>query len=69
MWVRVLGFDCVLVGDFEVKSYTVYADGNLRLDMADGSEKTLDWEEWIDIRDHRVTEESATRNPRRTNRA
>jgi hypothetical protein len=64
-----LEFDCVLVGDFEVKSYTVYADGNLRPDMADGSERTLDWEEWIDVRDHRVTEEWATQNPRRTERA
>jgi len=42
MWVRVLGLDCVLVGDFEVRSYTVYADGNLRFDMTDGSERTLD---------------------------
>jgi hypothetical protein len=29
MWVRVLGLDCVLTVDFEVKSYTIYADGNL----------------------------------------
>ena len=69
MWVRVLGFDCALVGDFEVKSYTIYANGNLRLDMADGSERTLDWEEWIDIRDHQVSEEWATKNPRRDERS
>lgn len=53
MVVRVLGFDCVHVGDFEVGSYTVFADGTLRLDLADGAEKTLDWEEWIDIRQNR----------------
>ena len=65
MWVRVLGFDCVLVGVFEVTSYTVFADGNLRLDMADGSQRTMDWEEWIDIRAHEVSEEWATENPKR----
>jgi len=65
MLVRVLGFDCVLVGDFEVKSYTVHADGSLRLDMADASDRTLDWEEWIDIRQVGVADEWATKNPRR----
>lgn len=65
MWVRVLDFDCVLVGDFEVRSYTVFADGNLGLDLADGSQRMLDWEEWIDIRPHEVSEDFATKNPRR----
>jgi hypothetical protein len=59
MWVRVLGFDCTLVGDFEVKSYTIYADGNLRLDMADGSDRTLGWEEWMDIRQVGIADEWA----------
>ena len=68
MWVRVLIFDCVLVGDFEVTSYTVFADGGLRMDLADGSQRTLDWEEWIDIRAHEVSEEWATENPKRTER-
>ncbi len=68
MWVRVLGFDCVLVGDFEVTSYTVFADGNLRLEMADGSQRMLNWEEWIDIRAHEVSEEWATENPKSADR-
>jgi len=62
--VRVLGFDCVHVGDFDVASYTVFADGSLRLDLTDGSERTLDWEEWIDIRQVGIADEWATRNPR-----
>ena len=61
MVVRVLGFDCVHVGDFEVVSYSVFADGALRLNLADGSEKTLDWEEWIDIRQSGIADEWATK--------
>jgi hypothetical protein len=64
-WVHVLGPDGVLVGDFEVISYTVHADGKLRLDFANETDMTLQWTEWIDIRDHRVAEEWATRNPKR----
>jgi hypothetical protein len=69
MVVRVLGFDCVHVGDFEVGSYTVFADGTLRLDLADGSEKTLDWEEWIDIRQIGIADEWATKNPKQERQA
>jgi hypothetical protein len=36
MLVQVLGFDCVHVGDFDVRSYSVFADGTLKLDLADG---------------------------------
>jgi hypothetical protein len=69
MVVRVLGFDCVHVGDFEVGSYTVFADGTLRLDLADGSEKTLDWEEWIDIRQIGIADEWAMKNPKQERQA
>ena len=49
MLVRVLGFDCIEVGDFEVESYTVYATGTMRLRFADGTERAFEHEEWIDI--------------------
>jgi hypothetical protein len=65
MMVRVLGFDCVHVGDFEVESYTVFADGNLALHLADGTVTTFDWEEWIDIRHVGIAHDWATKNPRR----
>jgi hypothetical protein len=65
MVVQVLGFHCVHVGDFDVRSHTVFADRTLKLDLADGSDKTLDWEEWVDIRQIGIADEWATKNPKR----
>lgn len=50
MLIEVLGFNCTPIWTHEVISYTVHAGGRLDLVFPDGSTKTYDREDWIDVR-------------------
>ena len=50
MWVRVLGFDCVLVGDFESAAYTIWPTGiSARYGRLVREEARLGWLDSISV--------------------